>query len=97
MTFTTKKQRPSTKLQIFLDSNSCKIENLFSKLVESENGAFCKKEAKSLDNFLSNFVNAISSIVLTLKALGFLASIKHWGGGGGLPPSVKFDPDIIED
>ena len=28
---------------------------------------------------------------LTLKAVGFLVPIKHWG-----PRSVKFDPDILE-
>ena len=32
---------------------------------------------------------------LTLKALGFLLPVQHWGGVFSTP-SVKLDPDILE-
>ena len=41
------------------------------------------------------FVGTYFNLLLTLKALGFLLPVQHWGGGGSTP-SVKLDPDILE-
>ena len=51
---------------------------------------------KLLLNCLKLIKYYLLPLELTLKGLGFLVQIKSTGGVFH-PPSVKFDPDILED